>query len=482
MSGLQNPRLGVSLPAHIGKSPERDCKKRAIESTHAVANFRRSQRYPFRLDLLLKGTYRNTPTTTEDVSFHGIFVRTDEERAPNQLLKFIVVDPRNGEHVELLGIVARCVTRAEANAYRPPGVGVSLFGNDRSTEARWVAIMRQVKMWVELGHKAPPPLRPSVDADALAALGASQNTLVGQPRPLGLAPTPMPASPPAQSVPGGRPFEGGQVPLTASGIARPPVTAVRPLIPPPPDAVPLPVPPAASPAASPPAASPPVAARPRPPAPPATSGVAPPAPAPFRSLETPPPLPHGIDATKRAHERRPAKFNVTLRPEGISALQRFEVKDISEGGTFVLTQSLVPLGSRVNLRLIHPESGDTFQITGHVARAVDSLDASEKGIGIRFDVDSLDRRAWTEFVGRLAPLRCELPANMPPPPEPGVRVLRGRPDPPILLGDSEVPTADAALNDAAGGDPDLPPVILDDEEHPVPVLLGTGLMPPRPPL
>ena len=72
--------------------------------------------------------------------------------------------------------------------------------------------------------------------------------------------------------------------------------------------------------------------------------------------------PHGIDATKRAHERRPAKFNVTLRPDGIAALQQFEIKDISEGGTFVLTQTLIPLGSRVNLRLVHPQTNDTFQI------------------------------------------------------------------------------------------------------------------------
>ncbi|MCK6574900.1 PilZ domain-containing protein, partial [Myxococcota bacterium] len=162
-----------------------------------MANFRRSQRYPFRLDVLLKGTYRNTPTTTEDVSFHGIFIRSDEERAPNQLLKFIVVDPRNGEHVELLGIVARCVTRAEAAANRPPGVGVSLFGNDRATEARWVAIMRQIKVWVEVGHRAAPPLRP--DVGGLVSEG--QSTLVGVPRPAAPTPTPLPAATTARPAP-----------------------------------------------------------------------------------------------------------------------------------------------------------------------------------------------------------------------------------------------------------------------------------------
>jgi Tfp pilus assembly protein PilZ len=453
------------LPARCGKTPKRGCKNQATESILAVANFRRSQRYAFHLDLLLKGTYRNTPTTTEDVSFHGVFIRSDEERAPNQLLKFTVIDPRNGEHVELLGIVARCVMRADATATRPPGVGVSLFGNDRATEARWVAIMRQVKLWVELGHKVPPPIRASVAADAAAAaastLGTHQSTLVGVPRPPAPAPTPLPQPRPAGGPSPNRPFIGTQ-PVTGSGIIRPPAPV-----------------------------NPPGAARAVTPM--MASGVAPsstglhaplpPASPPpgLRSESTPPPVPHGIDATKRAHERRPAKFNVTLRPDGIAALQQFEIKDISEGGTFVLTQTLIPLGSRVNLRLVHPQTNDTFQITGHVARAVDSLDESEKGIGIKFDVDALDRRAWAEFVGRLAPLRRELPPSIPPPPVPGVRVLRGPPDPPILLGANESPLNDAALNDAPGGDPGMAPVILDGREEPVPVLLGPGLSSPRKP-
>jgi hypothetical protein len=72
-----------------------------------LANLRRSHRYAFRLEVLLKGGWKPTPTTTDDVSFHGVFVRTDEERATNQLLKFTVTDPRSGEALELMGIVAR---------------------------------------------------------------------------------------------------------------------------------------------------------------------------------------------------------------------------------------------------------------------------------------------------------------------------------------------------------------------------------------
>ena len=454
-----------------------------------MANFRRSQRYPFQLDILLKGTYRNTPTTTEDVSFHGVFIRSDEERAPNQLLKFIVVDPRNGEHLEMLGIVARCVSRAEATSTRPPGVGVSLFGNDRGTEARWVAVMRQVKMWVERGLRTAPPIRP--DETFEPAIGGNQSTLVGVPRPTVGPPTPIPAMgvvrPSASTTPGG----------SRTIVAAPPVLP------------PLPAMPQRGPSAPPPPAPPPSTPTPggarfaplptgsqhavlprlgESTPPPVGSPAAPPARAvhvsPSSTGANIPQVPHGIDATKRAHERRPAKFNVTLRPDGLAALEQFEAKDISEGGTFVLTQTLIPVGSRVNLRLVHPQTGETFQIAGIVARAVDALDEGEKGIGLRFDTDTLDRHAWAEFVGRLlSPRRDSIPPA-PVEPVPGVRVLRGRTDPPILLGVGETPVTDGALNDAAGSDAGLPPVILDGRERPVPVLLGSGLatspgLPPR---
>ena len=111
-----------------------------------MSNLRRSQRFPFMLDVLLHGQMRPTPTTTDDISFHGVFIRTDEERVPNQLIKFTVIDPRDGERLELLGIVARCIKSAERTSSRAPGIGISLFGNDRSTEARWVAVIRQVKV------------------------------------------------------------------------------------------------------------------------------------------------------------------------------------------------------------------------------------------------------------------------------------------------------------------------------------------------
>jgi Tfp pilus assembly protein PilZ len=399
-----------------------------------LANFRRSQRFVFRLDVLLKGAWKGTPTTTEDVSFHGVFVRTDEERATNQLLKFTVTDPRNGEAVELMGIVARCVPPHAATAQRPPGIGVSLFGNDRATEARWVSIIRHVKGWSEQGLKAPPrgplggsPLPPSLQ---------QQRTLVGVPRPAAATPTPLPASTRSSQV-GATPT----LPRPATAIALPP-----PPSPPPPPRIA-----------------------------PSTTGVRPVPPA-LAADSTPPPVGAGYDATKRAHVRRPAKFNVTLRPEGVEALQDFELRDISEGGTFVLSPTLIPVGSRVNLRLVHPQSGETFAIEGHVARAVDSLDEREKGIGIRFEMSAEDRAAWRVFVLRFAPQPPQPQVFLPSPESlGGVQVSRTpRLDPPIFLGvdEGQVEGADDLV---------APPVLLGQGERQVPVLLGPGLRPPMPP-
>lgn len=341
-----------------------------------MSNFRRSQRHRFQLEVLFKGIHRSTPALTQDVSFHGVFIRTDESRAPNQLLKFTVVHPETGEHLDLLGIVARCVTPAEADPDHPPGIGVSLFGNSRATEAAWVALVRQVKSWAERGLTRLPTAEPAAPLEA------------------------EPSSPAGESD--------------------------APLVTPPPE----------------------------PSAPP-------------------------VDAVRRAHVRRKARFNVTLRPEGIEALAHFEMRDISEGGTFVLTRQLLPIQSRVNLRLVHPNSGETFTIGGTVVRSIDSVDPNEKGIGIRFDRDAVDQAAWDAFIKRNAPRRD---VGTPVVPNwkqtPSVRVLRTphKKEPPVIMGEGEAPPP--AVD---GPDPGGPPILLGDDEEPVPVILGDGVQPPEPP-
>lgn len=374
-----------------------------------MGNFRRSQRYRFKLPILFKGTYRDRPALTEDISFHGVFIRTDEVRTPNQLVKFTAVDPTEDQHIDLLGIVARCVRPEQATPGNPPGIGVSLFGNSRETEARWVSVVRRIKDWVARGYAEPPVGQVAAVASA-ATISPSDSIELGPDD----AP-PLPAS------------DGARV-VRARAASRPPS-------PPPP------------------AAPPPAISEPPP-------------------RVAPPPLPPealGVDTVRRAHTRRPARFNVTLRPEGLAELATFEMRDISEGGTFVLTSSLLPLGSKVNLKLIHPTSGDAFSIRGRVVRAIDSLDPDEKGIGVRFDTDAVDSAAWDAFIRRNAPAQPVATEDIG---RPQVRVIRSKPPPPVA------PPPAPVLGPAEAPPPSLPPpLLLDEAEQPI-ILLGTGGTPP----
>lgn len=80
------------------------------------------------------------PALTHDVSRGGLFVRTDEFWVPNALVRIHLTDPDDPRPIALLGIVTRCDPRSEL---RPPGIGVSLFGNGESVRKRWQALVRR---------------------------------------------------------------------------------------------------------------------------------------------------------------------------------------------------------------------------------------------------------------------------------------------------------------------------------------------------
>ena len=126
---------------------------------------RRSPRTRFHLQVL-DGTSRgDLPTTTEDVSLHGLALLPRARRDPGQLVKVTVVDPRTGERIRLMGVVARHVEVVDGRRLTQPAVAVSLYGNDRATEARWVDLVRAVDHWAARGRSRPPmPLPPPAEA------------------------------------------------------------------------------------------------------------------------------------------------------------------------------------------------------------------------------------------------------------------------------------------------------------------------------
>ena len=114
-----------------------------------MKNTRRGERITFRLNVLLGTAQRAVRAVTENVSNHGLFIRSHHGRVPNQVVRFSVFDPESNEQINLVGIVAWCQPPHESTPDGPPGMGVSLFGNSRDVMSRWADVVGRVKGWAE---------------------------------------------------------------------------------------------------------------------------------------------------------------------------------------------------------------------------------------------------------------------------------------------------------------------------------------------
>lgn len=84
-------------------------------------------------------------------------------------------------------------------------------------------------------------------------------------------------------------------------------------------------------------------------------------------------------ADQRTAPRRLASFLVRLKD--VSRLREVYTRDISDGGLFVSTPLVRPLGSEVSLVVVHPATDEEFELIGTVARI---QEGPPKGMGIRF--------------------------------------------------------------------------------------------------
>jgi len=106
---------------------------------------------------------------------------------------------------------------------------------------------------------------------------------------------------------------------------------------------------------------------------------------------------------RRRHERR------TLEAEiGVYSETNFYTgfsEDISEGGMFVATYDLRPIGAQVDLEFVLP-GGYEVSVRGEVRWVKDPIDSdSFAGMGIRFlDLKGEDLAAVQEFVSNREPL------------------------------------------------------------------------------
>ena len=109
--------------------------------------------------------------------------------------------------------------------------------------------------------------------------------------------------------------------------------------------------------------------------------------------------------------RKQPRADLELRVEykKMNAFFADYTRNISKGGTFIVTPTPLAVGTRFQFNLIIPHFNEPFPLVGEVAWALDS-DAAAKsnshpGMGIRFVFDNEEAR--TEFTGAVETLMVE---------------------------------------------------------------------------
>lgn len=169
-----------------------------------------------------------------------------------------------------------------------------------------------------------------------------------------------------------------------------------------------------------------------------------------------------------------ASFVVKFK--SIDRLHEFDDNSLDVGGTFLVTPVLRPIGTEVQMIMVHPETDEEFVLTGQIVRL---NEATPKGIEIKFHDDTNRRRnAFRRFVetGHHLPdspdaawdaMGLELAGGVPrPEPRPGTMEEHSVPSGPVQA----APGPDATSPDASSPDrkPSLDVVVgqpLKDEER-----------------
>jgi Tfp pilus assembly protein PilZ len=96
---------------------------------------RRAPRYLVELPILLRLGRRLVSAVTEDVTFHGIFVRTDTVPPLRHLVQVELVLPPVNQIFTANAMPLHAVWRGSAG--REPGVGLALYGLGRDAQEKW---------------------------------------------------------------------------------------------------------------------------------------------------------------------------------------------------------------------------------------------------------------------------------------------------------------------------------------------------------
>lgn len=122
------------------------------------------------------------------------------------------------------------------------------------------------------------------------------------------------------------------------------------------------------------------------------------------NMNTMPATPRSVEAERREYERRNLVVEIGVYSE-TNFYSGFS-EDISEGGIFVSTYDLRPIGSRVNLEFVLP-GGYEVKCSGEVRWVKDPTDTMEvkPGMGVQFEeLSDEDLEAIKEFVSNRSPI------------------------------------------------------------------------------
>ena len=116
---------------------------------------------------------------------------------------------------------------------------------------------------------------------------------------------------------------------------------------------------------------------------------------------------------RRKHPR--AKIRMKVRFPDLTTLLENFAKDISQGGIFIPTNNPKPVGTVMNLTLIHPDTKEEIEVKGEVVRVVTEKEVFENkeqnltpGMGIKFiDLTPEQELALERFLAVEYPINLE---------------------------------------------------------------------------
>jgi uncharacterized protein (TIGR02266 family) len=102
-----------------------------------------------------------------------------------------------------------------------------------------------------------------------------------------------------------------------------------------------------------------------------------------------------VDPIRRRFERHRAELELLVAT--VEQLHTLYSHDISKGGMFIRTDLALPPGERLLVRVVHPETGESFALEAVVRRA--STDPRLRGLGVEFvNMDERARERLFEFI------------------------------------------------------------------------------------